>query len=145
MSDKSQMILYADDIVLTHPLDAHSSEDELQADINEVNQVIKSLDLKLNAKKCLYQIFSLAPQGPKKGTSFSSGNTPLQQTSTYCYLGVDMDERLTFSKQTRKAATKAKQCIGALSRALRKWSPPKLLATAITTIALPSLFYAIEV
>jgi hypothetical protein len=64
---------------------------------------------------------------------------------TYRYLGVELDEQFNFSKQTASAVLKAKKGIGMLSQQLRKWAPMEVLSEAISKIALPALFYAIEV
>jgi hypothetical protein len=88
----------------------------------------------------------LSNQPPNSdGILFNINGKQLERVCSVKYLGVEIDERLTFGLQTMKAVAKAKQGIGALSRSLRKWSSMEVLKTSITTIALPCLMYAIDV
>jgi hypothetical protein len=69
----------------------------------------------------------------------------MEQVPSYRYLGVELDERLSFSRHTSISILKAKQGIGLVCRSLRKWAPKGILRTSIATIVLPALLYAIEV
>jgi hypothetical protein len=80
-----------------------------------------------------------------KDIDLQIGREKLQQVNTYRYLGIEMDVKLTYSSHTERVITKAKQTIGALGRAIRKWAPEKVIGMAVTTIALPMLLYAVEV
>jgi hypothetical protein len=144
LSEKSQMILFADDIVLIHSLDEGISEIQIQSDLNQIYQCLMDMALMLNTSKCKYMIFSLAPQGPKKNTHFQLGTETLTQVDQHKYLGVIFDQKLSFDHQTRQVVTKTKRSVGALSRCIRKWASKKVLATAIQTISLPIMLYSIE-
>jgi hypothetical protein len=90
-------------------------------------------------------IFSLDPQGPKRGVQLSLDGDPLEQVASYRYLGVQFDQRLTFAEHTRTVVVKTKRGIGAVSGWIRKWASTKVLEVAMSRIVLPSLLYAIEV
>jgi hypothetical protein len=62
----------------------------------------------------------------------------------YRYLGVEVDETLSFTTQTTKAVISAKRGIGALVYHLRKTCPKEILSKAVSTFVIPALFYAIE-
>jgi exonuclease III len=145
LSEKSDIVLYADDIALVHPLDEDASEVQIQDDINKIQESLNDMGLKLNAKKCQYMIFSLSPQGPRRGTVFRLNEEVLIQVDHYKYLGIVMDEKMTFSSHTKQVVSKTKRSIGALSRWLRKWASSQVLGIAIQSISLPILMYAIEV
>jgi hypothetical protein len=132
-------------MVLMHPLDNEELVNIIQNDINGIHMSLQSLSLQLNVKKCKFMVFSLSPLGPMGNISLKVGQEELERTTTYKYLGVEMDQRLTFARQTQMAIIKTKQAIGALSRSIRKWASAKILSTAIQTIALPILLYAIEI
>jgi len=144
LRENLNLILFVDDMAFIHPLIAEDSENDLQADITGISGCINSLTLKLNAQKCKYQVIHLTTRPSDTRLSLNIAGVELERAETYRYLGVEVDDRLTFSTQTQKVAAKAKQGIGALSRALRKWAPTNVLRTAITAITIPALFYGIE-
>jgi hypothetical protein len=144
LSAQSKLILYADDMVLVHPLNKANSIDEIQNDVNKLNSTILSLGLKFNSKKCKAQMITLTPS-TEGNESISLGGEMLELVTTYKYLGVEIDNQLTFTPQTTKAVLKAKQAIGAMFRQLRKWAPIEVFKTSITSIVLPAFFYAIPI
>jgi hypothetical protein len=142
LSEGSSLILYADDMAMTHALDSENSVNEIQDDIDKISERIKSLALALNVSKCKYQIISLSTV--KLSISISLNNTGLEQVQEYKYLGVDVDDKFTFSNHTTRVSCKAKQAIGALCRTLRKWAPGNVFSKIITTLVFPIFLYAIE-
>jgi hypothetical protein len=95
-------------------------------------------------KKCEFMIFSLAPQGPRTGLQLTLNDEVMVQVKSYRYLGVEFDEKLTFSNHSRNIVAKTKRGIGAICSWIRKWASKAVLAEAISKIVLPSLLYAIE-
>jgi hypothetical protein len=143
LSCDSTIILYADDAVLIHPLWKETSTSQLQRDINLVNECVQTLGLRLNISKCQFVKLSLS-KTEKTPVTLTLNDQALKQVPCYRYLGVEVEENLNFACQTATATLKAKQGIGLMNRALRKWVPVDILSTAITAIVLPALFYAIE-
>jgi hypothetical protein len=94
-------------------------------------------------QKCHFLVISLSNSHSIPAQLFLH-NEPLEQVKSYKNLGVEVDENFTFGKHTSKAVAKAKQWIGTLNRMLRKWASSTILSQAISTIALPAMFYAIE-
>jgi hypothetical protein len=132
-------------MAMIHTLASPESEAQLQEDINTVSQCLEDeLSLQLNAKKCQYTVFTRSPKGPKE-LQLTVGGTQLKQVHTYRYLGVQMDERLSFTHQVFEATTKARRGIGAVSRSVRKWASKDVLTTSIRTLIMPALLYAVEV
>jgi hypothetical protein len=145
LEENSQIIMFADDIVLTHPLTEPNSTQLVQNDVSKIQQCMQALELQLNVAKCKFMVFSLAPAGPMKGIQLSIGGDDVQQVKSYRYLGVELDEKLSYTNHTEKTITKAKQAIGAMNRTLRKWAPAEVFSMTVSTIAIPVLLYAIEV
>jgi hypothetical protein len=139
----SKLILYADDLALVHPVCHDSSLQNLQLNINDISDCVRKNGLKLNIQKYHFLVISLSNSHRIHAQLFLL-NKPLEQVTSYKYLGVEVDENFTFGKHTSKAVLKAKKCIGTLNRMLRKWASTKILSQAISTIALPAMFYAIE-
>jgi exonuclease III len=144
LSNDSELVLYADDLTLIHPICNSSSEMELQSDINLISSTINNLGLQMNSRKCKYLQISLS-RLPVAPLTLYIQDEPLERTSQYKYLGVEVEEKFDFEAQTKKAVVKAKQAIGVLNRCTRKWASAQVLSYAINTIALPILLYAIEV
>jgi hypothetical protein len=142
LGENSRLILYADDMVLTHPLDSEYAAQQIQLDVDKISSCINDLGLSLNTSKCQYEVISLASS--KHCFVVSLNGAQLQQVNTYKYLGVDMDDKLTFAHQTSRVVNNAKKGLGILSRSLRKWATRKVFSAAVTTIVLPAFFYAIE-
>ena len=148
LKEHSRIILFADDLALVHPLCSEDSVCQAQDDLNNLSSCIKDLGLKLNVGKCRYisvhHLSNAATSTSLTPPVFSIDGTPLEKVEEYKYLGISIDDKLNFAKHTTTVVIRAKQIIGALSRALRKWSTAKVLKSAFTSIALPVLFYAIE-
>jgi hypothetical protein len=144
LSIESNIILYADDIALIHPLLTDASLQQLQEDIDEIGDCTTTLGLRLNITKCQFVLFSLAKSQPAP-VHLSLYGQALKQVPNYKYLGVELEEKFVFARQTSAATMNAKRGIGVLNRTLRKWAPTGILSTAITSIVLPALYYAIEV
>jgi hypothetical protein len=141
----SELIMYADDMCLCHPLIDESSTQHLQEDVNRVNTKIEDLELRLNIGKCKYQILTLQRNASSADISLTLKGENLERTSCYQYLGINIDDHLSFSSQSNKAAIKTKSAIGVLNRTLRKWAPKEVFREAVVKIALPIFFYGIEV
>jgi hypothetical protein len=144
LSCEANIILYADDIVLIHPLLTDASIQQLQEDIDKIGKSTETLGLQLNVSKCNFVLLSLSKTQTSPVKLFLNGQA-LKQVPSYKYLGVEIEEKFNFSRQTMITTMNAKRGIGALNRALRKWAPATILNTAITSIVLPALHYAIEV
>jgi hypothetical protein len=147
LSQPSDLILFADDVVLLHPLLNDTSVDEIQSDINKIFSCVTNLGLCFNASKCQFQVLSLSNRISHLASNVTLmlGNSQIQRVSSYKYLGVEIDSKLQFSQHTQMVTARCKQGIGALNRCLWKWAPRAVLKTAITSIVLPSFLYAIEI
>lgn len=145
LSTNSHIILFADDMVLIHALENGTSHLDIQEDISKISGCVDDLGLKLNASKCQYQIISLAPAAVDANLTLVVNDVKLDQVQVYKYLGVEVDDRLSFVQQSSKAATKAKQGIGCLVRSMRRWASRDTLSVTMSTIVFPAFLYAVEI
>jgi ribonucleases P/MRP protein subunit RPP40 len=143
LCENSNLILYADDMALIHPILNDKSISDTQRDIDKVCSEVEKLRLKVNAKKCKFMILTLA-RSNSNDVQFNIKANPLEQVQSYRYLGIEVDRFLNFSEQTRMTITKLKQAIGAMCHQLRKWAPREIFTVAVTQIILPAFLYAIE-
>lgn len=145
LHEDAKVILYADDLVYVHPLVNEDSIEKIQSDIDLITNGINEMGMKLNSGKCKLQVMSLSSSTTTGNVaSLKINSSVLEEVSLYKYLGVEFDNHLSFGQHTSKTVIKTKRAIGALCRTLRKWSPTPVLSKAITNIALPAFFYAIE-
>jgi hypothetical protein len=146
LCDEAGIILYADDLVYVHPLCGDDSCKHVQHDIEMIAGGTLESGTRLNLSKCKIQIMTLSnTQQNNSVPTFKLYDTAIEQVEIYKYLGVDFDDKLSFGPHTLRTVTKTKKAIGALCHSLRKWSPTTVFSKAITSIALPIFFYAIEV
>ena len=138
-SPGSKLVLYADDMALVHPLDNDSSIEEIQDDINKLDAKIDNLGISLNVSKCKFQVVALR-NNAHQTISLSLKNVQLECVSSYRYLGIELDNRLSFSAHAHNAALKTKRAIGVLNRMLRKWAPKEVFQEAVIKLALPIFF-----
>jgi hypothetical protein len=142
LSDGSELILFADDMVLIHAINSDNEEQKIQQDCDKISSCIAHLKLQLNTSKCKFQIFSLANR--KLSIQLNLNGIAMQLVNSYKYLGIDMDDKLSMACHTARVVTGAKKAIGALNRTLRKWASKRVFTTAITTLVLPAVAYGIE-
>jgi hypothetical protein len=88
---------------------------------------------------------SLSKQRSLSKIPLTLKGTALIQVPSYKYLGVEIDDGLTFGPQTSQTVAKTKQAVGALCRTIRKWAPKDIFVTAISSYVLPAFMYAIEI
>jgi hypothetical protein len=143
LSSDSRLILYADDLALTHSLSSNDSLMELQNDIDLVHSHIEGIKLHLNELKTQVIIFTLS--GQSCDITLTLNGVKLPQVKYCRYLGVEMDSNLSFYKQCSTVALKTKKAIGALIRLNRKWASSKVMKADITSYIFANLMYTIEV
>jgi hypothetical protein len=103
-----QIILFADDMHLIQPMDGELSETHLPSNVTLIKGSLDALGLLQNKYKSKYIMFSLDPRGPPKKRSLLMGEEELEQVTVFRYLGSEVDERLSFTHQSRSATVKAK-------------------------------------
>ena len=99
-------ILYADDLALIG-----RSPKDLQMAINDLDEYNKKNDLHLSVEKTRCMIFH---KGSSPSHTFHYRNTPLQNCSSFTYLGVTFTTQLTSSKHIDNIAAKCGPLIGQL-------------------------------
>jgi hypothetical protein len=144
-NDGSQLVLYADDMALVHAINTENEVEKIQEDLVRLSKGIENLKLSFNEKKCKVQVISLSTSKTNQvNISLSLNDVELEQVSSFRYLGVDIDSKLSFTQQSQRVTTRTKTVIGELNRTLRKWAPKTVFKEAVTTIAFPLFTYAIE-
>ena len=139
------VIQYADDTTLFSPMLNKHNLDMSSMVTNELNKVYKWLcanKLSLNIKKTKYMIF--CRQGKKQHTllNIKIKNTLVEQVQNFDFLGITLNQNLSWGSHIDKVSYKISRCIGIL-RKLRFYLPEFTLKSIYNSLLLPHLTYGI--
>ena len=145
-SDFFKYILYADDTTLFNPLNNYSNSNDDELINNEINKVQNWLcanKLSLNIKKTKFMIFhtnqrKLEDKIPK----IQINNVPIEHVKEFNFLGITLDENLTWNCHINKIAMKLSKYIGILNK-LKHYLPSYILKTLYDSLILSQLNYGI--
>ena len=82
---------------------------------------------------------------PRFDTKLYLRSQEIERVKTVQYLGVTIDDRLSFIPHCNRAVIKSKQAIGALTRTFRKSAPTNVFIRVFLTCILPSLTHCAEI
>ena len=137
-------ILFADDTNIfysSNNTNIQTIVNVLNVELNKVSMWLQANRLSLNLKKCTFMVFS----NSKKKLNMSScqvkiNNEPIMQVSHTKFLGVYIDECLTWKFHIKELENKISKNIGIISR-LKHILPSRLLHTLYCSLVLPYLSY----
>ena len=112
---------------------------KLQDDLNALQQWDKRWQMHFNPSKCCY--IRLSNKQHLLDYNYNVHNTVLQETNTIKYLGVHIDDKLTWKSHVDTIVTKANSVKGFLSRNF-KHCPPSVKSKCYQTLICPVLEYA---
>ena len=118
LSSNGMVILYADDICLYRPVFLEKDRQAFQQDIDNLVSAIGNLGLNLDIRKCKVMLLSRRKAQPL--THFTILNTPLEQVSSYCYLGFLITSNLSWSLHIHHCCTRARKHLGLIYRKFYK-------------------------
>jgi len=145
-------ILFADDTSLICTLSRFSTQapktpeewELLSSKVNEelgkVNEWLMLNKLSLNIKKTKFIIFRHKTSKKDTKLSLKMNNIPIEQVRTFTFLGLKVNETLTWKDHIEDVANKISKTIGILSR-LKKSLPIKILKMIYSALILPRLHY----
>ena len=144
LTDGSTLTMYADDILLSKPISCPEDYGGLQSDINTIHDCISASHLTLNPSKCKYLICSKKrhPYLPSAGLQLDC--IALEQVNSYCYLGVVVSSKLTWSEHIEQVCSKARKLVGMLYRQFYSWADTPILLLIYLTCIRPHLEYACQ-
>ena len=150
-STKFQAVLYADDTSLESPLCNFNfpptcSNTMVSTYINdELNNIYKWLSvnkLSINTAKTKYMLFHLPQYSSKKlpELSLTINNQPITQTSQFNFLGINIEETLSWKPHINIIGNKISRSIGIINK-LHHTLPSEILLTLYNTLILPHIYY----
>jgi hypothetical protein len=121
-----------------------SDEQALQEDCLTVEKYFNREHLKIYATKTRLLLTSLSPTGVHSlSTPLLAGGTAVEQVDSLVYLGVLVDQRLTFTQHAHKAAARFRRMLAVVGNTLRRWHMRAEIARIYTSCIRPVLTYAI--
>ena len=138
ISRKSVLEMYADDILLYMIITCLEDVICFQSDINLLVDWIDSKDLRLNMKKTKFMLVSR--KRVQQDINLTINGSPIQQVSSFTYLGVTLSQDLSWGLHIDKVCMKAKRLLGYLYRGFRL-ADSGCLSYLYKALVLPVLSY----
>lgn len=113
-SVKSQVRLFADDCLLYRQIKTQADHNILQEDLRSLEKWAEKWGMRFNEKKC----YVMSVQN-KSSRFYQLNNHLLQQVPSSPYLGVQINDTLTWSEHVEQIAKRASSSLGLLRRNLR--------------------------
>ena len=137
--------LFADDALIYRRINSFADHITLQNDIHTLMAWADVWKMDFNPSKC-YAMHFLTPHQKRTtcAAPYYMGQHQLERVSDTKYLGVTMNEHLSWSTHTTNSAAKAHASLSFMERNLR-FVPQKLRERAYFTIVRPAFEYASEI
>ena len=147
-TSKFNVIMYADDTTLVSHLenfgpvnDTNTLEQELNKEISKVNTWLLSNKLLLNVAKSKFMIFFKHPRTIPKLNISINGNQ-VEQVTNFNFLGITIDQNLTWKDHISKISIKIARVIGIMNK-LKHIFPHQILRTLYNSLIHPHFSYGL--
>ena len=117
-SDKINYIMYADDTTLYFTLQdfpSHNFEEIVNYEVGKITNLLNFNKLSLNTTKTKSMMFHTM-QRHMDTVSFTINNENIEKISSFNFLGIHLDENLTWNKNTNMLTNKLSKVLGILNR-----------------------------
>lgn len=142
----TQIVLYADDILLYRDISCHSDYSSIQHDIDSISAWVESNHLTLNKNKCKYMVVSrLVTRNVPPPRALMLSDHALERVSSYKYLGVTFTESLEWSTHICDISRKAKRVLGFIYRQYSSYLSHSSLLKLYISLVRPHIEYASQV
>ena len=129
LSNGAQMTLYADYLLLIKPIKVANDYILLQQDITT---------------KCKYILGSRKRQPLLPPQEISISSCQIERAQSYCYLGVIVNQRISWSEHIQHLCLKVRKLIGILYRQFYTWADTLTLRAVYLTCIRPHMEYAAQ-
>ena len=146
---KFNCIHFADDTTITTPLNTCIQK----SDSNEINEELKKIchwlfinKLKLNLTKCKYMLFHFPQNNPRNTDllTIKIDDTVIQRVTEFDFLGLLIDETLSWKPHINKISNKISRVLGIMNR-LKNSLPQRVLLLIYNSLVVPHINYCITV
>ena len=152
VTNKFHFTIYADDTTLLEPICTFSrnnklnSKDLAQAINSELNLIVEWLalnKLSLNVKKTKMMLFHYKQRNVSKIVpNLSINGVPIERVNEFNFLGINLDENLTWKSHVKKVACKIACTVGTMKR-LKKFMPQTVMKLIYNSLVVPHLNYGL--
>ena len=152
ITNKFHFTIYADDTTLIEPICtfSHPSAEniitltkEINLELDKIVQWMALNKLSLNVKKTKMMIFHYKQKSTKNLTpKLKINNAIIEKVKEFKFLGITIDEHMSWKAHSQKVACKIGHVIGTMKR-LKKFLPTQILRTLYNSLVLPHLTYGI--
>jgi hypothetical protein len=116
VSDRSQLTLYADDLLFFRPISNYSDYCSLKDDVAAIETWSLNNSLQFNTSKCKYIIVSRRKTPVTPTTPLLLNGTPIEKVESFKHLGLLISSDLSWSNHMNSICSKAKRILGLLYR-----------------------------
>ena len=152
ITNNFKFTIYADDTTLIEPLCTFTypnpgNKSKLSKEINtELDKIVEWLalnELSLNAKKTKFMIFHYKQKSIENIVpKLMINNVVIERVQVFNFLGVSIDENITWKPHAQKVAAKIACTIGTIKR-LKHFLPASIMKTLYNSLILPHITYGI--
>ena len=142
LSEGCFVSLYADDLLLYKVITCPEDYTTLQSDINSVASWITQHHLSFNTSKCKCMTVTRLRQNSVSPPVLQLNGKPMENVTSYKYLGVTLTSDLTWSDHIHNITRKARRLTGMLYRQFYRWSSPTALSSLYVSLVRPHLEHA---
>ena len=143
-SDYLNFLMYADDTTIYFNIEdfgQQSTEVEINTELEKVNTWLKLNKLSLNAQKTKFMIFH-RHQKQIKDFNVCIDNTLIERVESFNYLGIMLNETLSWKSHIEMVGKKISKITGILYR-LRKLFPENVLFTLYNSLIISYINYGL--
>ena len=138
----SEVRLLADDCIMYRQIDSARDSEDLQKDIDRLCAWEERWQMKFNKAKC-YAMHITHKKNPVR-TSYQMGDSVLETVTNHTYLGVELNNKLSWASHIKNVTSRANQILGLLRRNLYSCTPD-VKAVAYKTLVRPRLEYCASI
>ena len=145
LSDGSRLVLFADDILLYHPISCSDDYLCLQSDIDSIGAWVTSNGMSLNYSKCKFMRISRKSKPISKCSPLLLDGAELEEVTTFKYLGILISSNLSWTPHIQTVCGNARKIIGLLYRRYYHHCDSSVLVRLYTSLVRPHMEYASSV
>ena len=135
---QGQLRLFADDCIIYRTINTPEDHTTLQQDLNQLSKWATTWQMEFNISKC--NILRTSHLHTTRNYTYTMYETQLKSVKEHKYLGVWINEKLSWQTHILYTCNKANQTLGFLQRNLRT-RPTYLTEQAYKQLVLPLLEY----
>ena len=147
-TSKFNVIMYADDTTLVSTLENFGTlnniaviEDEINKEITKISHWLHSNKLLLNTAKSKFMVFFKHPKTIPK-LKLTINDNSIEQVTEFNFLGITIDQNVTWSAHITKTSIKIARVIGILHK-LKHSFPLRILRLIYNSLIHPHLIYSL--